>query len=507
MVGGCLQLRIRTLAFFLVVAGGGLAACSGGSPGTVSGALPPVGSAKGPNASSPIAHIIVVVQENRSFDNFFATFPKANGTTYGYAEPMPAPIASSCAARKQPVIKTRTKVTLTKVTLTGKGFPGSFGWDNDLAHNWKAGYLLQCDSSASRPNASNPCVMDGFDLTKFGPDGEGPQATCTYTYQYVDPQDIKPYWTMAQQYVLADNAFQTQGSESFTAHQALIAGGTAINSTESLIDDPTGFPWGCDAYQNSTVPVLTTSGQQKPGPFPCLTYPNGTIRDLLDASSISWKYYANKVYSWQYPKAGSSGIWSAFDAISNVRYSDEWGTKVTSSDLKIFGDIKNGRLPAVSWITPDGANSDHPDEKNKNGPIDTGPSWVTSIVNAVGESKYWKSSAIVVLWDDWGGYFDHVPPPVYDDQGGLGFRFPMIVISPYVKAHVEHTQYETASVLRFIEDNWNLNTLGQEDTRAKGIENAFNFKMSPRPFQKIQAKYTTQFFLEQKPSGVPPDSE
>ncbi len=509
MVGACLQSRLPVVAFSLLLAACGIAACSGArSVGTASGALPPTSSGQGPKASSPISHVIVVVQENRSFDDFFATFPNANGTTYGWAKPMPSPIASSCAARKQPVIKARTKVTLTKVTLTGKGFPDSFGWDNDLAHNYKAGYLLECDSSASRPSASSPCAMDGFDATKFGPDGEGPQATCTYTYQYVDPQDIKPYWDMAQQYALADDAFQTQGSESFTAHQALIAGGTAINDQESLIDDPTGFPWGCDAYQNATVPVLTTSGQEKQGPFPCLSYPNGTIRDLLDAGSVSWKYYANKVYSWQYPKAGSSGIWSAFDAVSNVRYSSEWGTKVTNDDRKIFADIKAGQLPAVSWVTPDGANSDHPDEKNgKNKPLDTGPSWVSSIVNAVGESKYWKSSAIVVLWDDWGGYFDHVPPPMYDDQGGLGFRFPMIIISPYVKAHVDHTQYETASVLRFIEDNWNLQTLGQEDARATGIEKAFDFKMSPRPFKKIQAKYSTQFFLQQKPSGIPPDTE
>lgn len=508
MVGACLRSRIPTLILLLLAAAAGIVACSGGgSPRSAGGALPPTGSGQGPKASSPISHVIVVIQENRSFDDLFATFPNANGATYGYAAPMPTPIAKSCAAAKQPVIKTRTKVALTEVTLTGKGFPNNFGWDNDLAHNYVDGYLMECDSSASRPSASNPCAMDGFDVTKYGPNGEGPQATCTYTYQYVDPADIKPYWTMAQQYVLADNAFQTQGSESFTAHQALIAGGTAINSYESLIDDPTGFPWGCDAYTNSTVPVLTTSGQEKQGPFPCLTYPNGTIRDRLDAASISWKYYANKVYSWKSPKAGSSGIWSAFDAIDNVRHSKEWGTNVTDSDLKIFADIKNGALPAVSWVTPDGANSDHPDEKNKNGPIDTGPSWVASIVNAVGESKYWKSSAIVVLWDDWGGYFDHVPPPVYDGQGGLGFRFPMIVISPYVKAHVEHSQYETASVLKFVETNWNLTSLGQEDERAKSIGNAFDFNMSPRAFKRIQAKYATQFFLRQKPSGVAPDSE
>jgi phospholipase C len=510
-----LQYRAAGLLFFLLVAGGGIVACTGTSTQT-SGPLPAAsigGDAKG---STPIEHVIVIVQENRSFDNFFATFYGANGTTVGYAEPMPSPIASSCAAKKQPVITEPTTVPLTEVDINGLGFPNKFGWDNDLAHNYKDGYLLECDSSGSQPSASKPCAMDGFDTTKFGPDGEGPQATCTYTYQYVNPSDIAPYWAMAQQYVLADNAFQTQGSESFTAHQALIAGGTAINATQSLIDDPTGFPWGCDAQpsgtsqQGSVTSVLTIYGQYlgDQGPFPCLTYPNGTIRDLLDAKKVSWKFYAEKVYNWSNPKAGGPGIWSAFDAIQNVRYSKEWGTKVTSSDLKIFSDIKTGHLPAVSWVTPDAANSDHPDEKNKNGaPVDTGPSWVASVVNAIGESKYWKTSAVIVLWDDWGGYYDHVQPPFYDNQGGLGFRFPLIIISPYVQAHVEHTQYETTSVLRFIENNWSLGTLGQEDQRATSISNAFDFNQTPRPFQAIPSKYKQSFFLHQKPSGLPPDSE
>jgi phospholipase C len=509
------QYRAAGFLFFLILAGGGIVACNGGAPGPSNGVLPTAGGLPGAKGSTPISHVVVIIQENRSFDNFFATFPGANGTTVGQAQAMSPSAATACGLDGQPVITYPTSVPLTEVDLTGNGFatvPPSgnpFGWDQDLAHNYKAGYLVDCDSSASAPNSSNPCKMDGFDRTNFGPNGSG-GPTCTYTYQYVNPKDIGPYWDMAQQYVLADNAFQTQGSESFTAHQALIAGGTAINSTQSIIDDPSYFPWGCDGNPSSEVTnLLTIYGQYLgfQGPFPCLTYPNGTIRDLLDAKKISWKFYANKVYGWQSSKNSSSGIWSAFDAIENVRDSKEWGTKVTFQDTKIFADITAGRLPAVSWVTPDGLNSDHPAEKKKNVPTDTGPSWVASLVNAIGTSKYWKSTAIVVLWDDWGGYYDHVPPPLYDNQGGLGYRFPMIIISPYVQAHVEHTQYETTSVLRFIEDNWGLKTLGQEDKRATGIENAFNFSQTPRPFQTISAKYKRSFFLHQKPSGLPPDSE
>jgi phospholipase C len=515
-----LRYRAAGSLFLLLLAGGGIVACSGGSPAGTStetlaaaGALPAARISRG-SASTPISHVIVIIQENRSFDDFFSTFPYANGTTVGYAEPMPPAEQSYCAAEGQQVITYPTTVPLTEVSLQGKGFPTTppsasnpgkpFDANEDLAHDYEGGYLVDCDSVATPPNPSNPCKMDGFDLSHTGPDGEG-QWTCTYTYQYVDPSDIAPYWTMAQQYVLADEAFMTQGSESFTAHQDLIAGGTAgIVSNASIIDDPTFFPWGCDGSYSQLTSLLTIYGQYEnnKGPRPCWNYPNGTIRDELDAGGISWKFYANKVCPYTSACNGNSGIWSAFDAVKNVRYSKEWGTKVTFKDTKIFADIKDHRLPDVAWVTPDGVNSDHPAEKS-----DTGPSWVAQIVNAIGTSKYWKSCAIVVLWDDWGGFYDHVAPALYDDQGGLGFRFPMIIISPYAHPHVEHTQYETASVLRFIEDNWGLKTLGQEDQRATSIGNALNFSQTPRPFQTIAAKYSKSFFLNQKPSGIPPDSE
>ena len=500
-----MQYRTSALLFFVIVACGAIVACSGGSASNGASMLPDARVSRD-GATTPISHVIVVIQENRSFDDFFATFPGANGTTTGLAEAMPSNIATACKDAKQPVITYPTSVPLTEVDLKGDGFYGNFDANNDLAHDYRDGYLVDCDSAAGAPNSSNPCKMDGFDVTKTGANGSG-SPTCTYTYQYVNPADIAPYWTLAKQYVLADNAFQTQGSESFTAHQVLIAGGTAgIAKNASIIDDPSYFPWGCDGNKSSEVTnLLTIYGQYEGfnGPFPCWNYPNGTIRDLLDAKKISWKFYAEKVYPYNNPKNSTAGIWSAFDAIQDVRYdSSEWGKKVVWPDTKIFADIKSGALPSVAWVTPDGVNSDHPQEKS-----DTGPSWVASVVNAIGKSKYWKTCAVVVLWDDWGGYYDHVPPPFYDDQGGLGFRFPMLIVSPYVQAHVEHTQYETASVLRFIEDNWKLGQLGQEDQRATGLENAFNFSQTPRPFQTISAKYSQSYFLNQKPSGTAPDSE
>lgn len=504
-----MKVRAGAVLFAAVIIAAGIVACSSG--GTAGIPAQVEGATARRLSSTPIRHVIIVIQENRSFDDLFATFPGANGATTGLAEPMPPTIATYCRQNHQPVITKPTSVPLTEVSsLLGKGFRKNFDWDQDLSHDYRHGYLGDCDAGGkgtkSHPSASNPCAMNGFDLSFSGADGSGsndnPHPTCTYTYQYVDPKSIQPYWDMAKQYVLADNVFQTQGSLSFTAHQALIAGGTALNDHESVIDDPTYWPWGCDAPPGVTTYLLTTSGEyHDKGPRPCFSY--ATIRDRLDAKAISWKFYAVKV------EGGNAGIWSAFDAIKAVRHDkQQWGTNVNWPDTNIFRDIAKGTLPAVSWITPDGLNSDHPAEATKNHVAeDHGPSWVASIVNAVGESRYWQSSAIVVLWDDWGGFFDHVPPPSYDVQGGMGFRIPLIIISPYVRAHVEHTQYETASILTFIEKNWALKPMGVPDSRATSIGTAFDFNQKPRTFQKIPSVYSKAYFLHQRPSGLSPDTE
>jgi len=172
-------------------------------------------------------------------------------------------------------------------------------------------------------------------------------------------------------------------------------------------------------------------------------------------------------------------------------------------------DISNEALPAVSWIVPDRQNSDHPGAGS-----DTGPSWVASIVNAVGQSSYWSSTAIVVVWDDWGGFYDHVPPPFQDDWGGLGFRVPMLVVSPYAKqgqssqgGYISHTQYEFGSILKFVEDNFGLGRLGTTDVRANSIADCFDFLQKPRPFKRIPAQYSRRYFEMQRPSYEPVDEE
>jgi phospholipase C len=479
--------------FFLPLAVAATIAACGRSSG---GAFPPVTlpDAREVPETTKIKHVVIVIQENRSFDNFFATFPGADGTKTGKAAAVPA--GDDC---KVPLTKA-TSVPLTEVDLLGNGFPKSYGYQNpvDLEHV-HAGFVTDFDHGKT----------DGFDREGFGPDGSGGPA-CTYPYQYVNPSKIAPYWDMAKQYVLGDHLFQVQGSGSFTAHQELIAGGTKLSESEALIDNPSWFPWGCDGQAHGPhmerTAVIRRDGKVYAlgGPFPCLTYT--TLRDLLDAKSVSWKFYAMEVKKWEQKDPGrgnTPGIFSAFDAIKAVRYSSEWRTNVTRTNLDLFSDISQKRLPAVSWITPNTPNSDHPGDNS-----DTGPSWVASIVNAIGKSPYWKSTAIVIVWDDWGGLYDHVAPPQPRNwEGGPGFRVPLLIVSPYVKPHVDHTVYEFGSILHFIEDTWGLGTLGRDDKRSTSIGNAFDFNMPPRHFQEIPAKYPLDFFLHQPPADEPPDTE
>jgi phospholipase C len=447
-----------------------LASCASGSVGLngTSGASPAGLSPASGSGSTPIQHVVVIVQENRSFDDFFATFPNADGATEGL--------------KKTP--SGDQEVPLKEVNLVEPC---------DFTHSYKS-YLKAYDGGK----------MDGFNL-------EGSAGECANKslgpYQYVNPTQIAPYWDMATQYVLADQMFQTQGSGSFTAHQDLIAGGTTFNpaKTESLVDLPTATPWGCDAPPGTRTSILDFVGsvlqfRKHKGPFPCMKYE--TMRDLLDAKSVSWKYYSPPV------EGGTGSLWNAFDAIKAVRYGPEWGVNVTNSDTQIFTDISGGALPAVSWVIPDGADSDHPRQKNG----DTGPSWVASVVNAIGQSTYWQTTAIIVVWDDWGGFYDQVPPPFQDDYGGLGFRVPMIVVSPYALGggspnYVSHTQYEFGSILKFIEGTFGLGSLGTSDERATSIVDCFNFTQSPRPFNVIGSKYSRSYFIHRGPTHVPVDTE
>jgi phospholipase C len=292
--------------------------------------------------------------------------------------------------------------------------------------------------------------------------------------------------------------FETQSSGSFTAHQDLIAGDTEIRPNTVLVDLPTREPWGCDAPSGTVTSLLVAPRDFKKnaGPFPCLTYK--TLRDSLDAAGVSWKYYAP---TFNYRSRG--WLWTAFDAIHDVRYGPEWKTNVVTPETTVLADAEKGTLPAVSWVIPDYLNSDHPGSPSK-----SGPSWVAQVVNAIGENpSLWKSTAIFITWDDWGGFYDHVTPPQIDLQG-LGFRVPLIVVSPYAKTnYIAHTQYEFGSILKFTENTLGLASLGNTDARATNLSDCFDFQHSPRPFKPIDAPFDMSTFLNERPSFREVDSE
>jgi phospholipase C len=148
------------------------------------------------------------------------------------------------------------------------------------------------------------------------------------------------------------------------------------------------------------------------------------------------------------------------------------------------------------------------DSDHVNCPGGFGPSWVAALVNTVGKSRFWDSTAIFVQWDDWGGLYDHVPPP-YEDYDGLGFRVPLLVISPYAKKNfVSHVRYETASVLRFAEDLWGLKQLAAADARANSPSaDCFDFSQHPRDFVPIEAPKPPKFFMHLAPEYFAPDYE
>jgi phospholipase C len=427
---------------------------------------------RGRTASSPIEHVVLIIQENRTFNDFFATYPGADGTTSGTAEP-----SSNCGIKHEKTIKLKMRNLVTRL----------HGNLQDLPHSYN-GYNIARDGGA----------MDGFDLLNFG----NGLPECTYPYQYTDPAEIKPYWEMAKQYTLAEHMFTTQGSSSFTAHQDLIAGDAAINRKESFIDLPscsgTKCIWGCDAPKGTHTSLITKDDvyEKAEGPFPCVNYP--TLRNRLDSKGVTWRYYVPPMCCKIYGK-----LLSAFDVIKAVRYGSEWTDgHISSPQTNIFDDITNGQLPNMSWVIPDENDSDHPGLAS-----DSGPSWVASVVNAIGESSYWNSTAIVIVWDDWGGFYDNLAPPQFG-FGGLGFRVPAIVVSPYAKpGNISTTQYEFGSILKYIENNWNLTSLHRTDDRATSIADSFNYSQKPIAFKKIGSKYSRSYFLQRKPSNLPPDTD
>jgi phospholipase C len=239
-------------------------------------------------------------------------------------------------------------------------------------------------------------------------------------------------------------------------------------------------------------------GQQRqiPESYEVVCWDPVTLGDELDTAHIPWAFYTATIN-------GDEGIWSAYQAIKHIYYGKDWGKDILTPQTQFFDDVSNGKLRAVNWITPTWENSDHAGNNST-----TGPSWVASVVNAIGESQYWDSTAIFVFWDDYGGWYDS-KPPAYVDYDGLGFRIPMLIVSAYAKAgHVSHVHYEHGSILKFIEDTFGLPRLAASDKRANSpARDAFDFQKPPRAFVPIQSPYDRNYFKRQPIDHHIPDSE
>ncbi len=403
-----------------------------------------------------ITHVVYIVQENRSFDNMFEGYPGADTVSRG----------------KESDGKT---IALKPVSLGDKYI---------INHSAQAMFAA-CDGTGKLPGTG--CRMDGFDLE--GGIG-GPMHA---EYVYVPHNESKPYFDMAHQWVLADKMFQSQLDESFVAHQYVIAAQAAWS-----VDLPTSG-WGCGNGKGDTINTITKERKTNgPRIEPCYDYQ--TLGDELDKANLSWRFYASSYGS---VSSGDAAYWSSYQAVRHIRYGPDW-KYVISPNWKFITDVRAGKLANFTWITPVCDDSDH-----VSCGVGYGPSWVAALVNTVGKSKFWDSTVIFVQWDDWGGLYDHVPPP-YEGRDSLGFRVPLLVISPYAKRdHVSHVQYETAGVLRFAEDLFGLGQLAPADRRATSpAADCFDFSQKPRPFVKIAAPLSPKFFMHQfKDDYFAPDYE
>ncbi len=512
----------------------------GTTPGTVTDqAMVFGGGAPNATASDPttigaqqIDHVVIIFQENRTPDNLFQGLCAANGGVPGCdptgVNPGQYDIASSG------LLSSGATIPLTPVA-------GGLITNYDLGHGHYS-FLQACDYQPS----TNTCIMDGADTNQCNPSQNCP---ANPEYQYVPASDVQPYLTMAQTYTFGDHMFQTNQGPSFPAHQYILSGTSAVcvpgasdcpsgtTSTFSIADNPNnniarpdGTFWaGCLAPPGSTIDTIDTS-QASPetaetevtqintnGVLTGLCYEHPTLTDLLDAAGLSWKYYA--------PSAGS--IWTAPDAIQHmcvptsadgmlddtVCSGSDWTATnpnvfIEGSGAQILTDISNGQLAAVSWVIPTGANSDHADNST-----DNGPSWVAAIVNAIGQnSQYWGNTAIIVAWDDWGGWYDHVPPPNIRDSYEYGFRVPLIVISAFAKpAYISHVTHDFGSILKFVESAFSLGEInpmvGYADSRSDDLSDCFNFNQLPLVFTPIAAPVSADHFLHDKSAPTPPDDD
>ena len=446
-------MKRRLFDLATVVALAGLAGCAspfGGAqhtPQTLVGAQSRIAN---PDASSKLKHIIIVIQENRSVDNLFSGFC------------LPKKIACADTVKTDPVSGKHLKLA-------------SLAAPFDPFHD-RSQYIIEYDNGKMDgfPNAQVVC---GSGSGSVQPDA----ASCPYTvFSFAPTTETKIYRQLATvDGILADKTFQTEQGPSFPSHLYAIAGQSGgFDTGHDAIDGGSGT---CDHPKSDKTVDMTKAYPGGPGPSrtSCLSF--RAIMDLLANKGHTWHYYSNS----------ASSFWSATQSIDHLNDSPNFSFPST----KFISDVAAGTLADVTFVMPPSyEDSDHPGTIMN---AQDGPNWVGSVVNAVGESPFWNSSAVIVYWDDWGGFFDHVKPPpgpVYSWGGNpnafeYGFRVPMIVISPYVKLNtIDDTNHTFSATLRLIESTFKVGTLNTTDNpkyETSDLTGDFDFTQTPFPYVPV----------------------
>ena len=369
----------------------------------------------------PIKHVVFLIKENRTFDHLFGTFPGANGVTVGMDHGV-----------RRPLTRGTDQAT-----------------HEDIPHCYPCALL-----------AWNEGRMDGFNQSA---------AADRWAYTQLHRDQLPNYWHWASTNVLFDRFFASAQGPSFPNHLFSIAaqsGGAHDNPRRTPALTHGSNTFGCDAPPEQKVEVVDSEGSTRMVP-PCFDFL--TEGDLLNEAKIPWAYYAASEQQKGY-------IWSAYSAIRRYRdHPARWNRHMRPVE-DVVADIKADRLPPVTWITPRFEVSEHPEYN-----FCHGENWSTKVIDAIMRSDMWKDTAIFITWDDYGGFYDHLPPPQVDDFG-FGIRVPLLVLSPFaVDGKVSHELGEFSSVLRFIEDNWRLGErLTHRDRDATPMLTAFDFVQSPR---------------------------
>jgi phospholipase C len=422
-----------------------------------------------------IKHVIVIMQENRSFDSYFGTYPGADGI------PMSNGVPTVCVPNPKGGCQ---RPYHDKADINGGGPHGDSDFATDLDGGRMDGFIRERDSAKGRSQCR--VIDDPACHTGGKPDVMG----------YHTAAEIPNYWAYAKNFVLADHMFEPVKSWSLPEHLFLVSGWSARcrnRSPMSCVNDIVG-PYGVRKFSKAVQRELATGTTDINLAWTDITW-------LLHMHHVSWAYY---VQNGTQPDCASDSHLTCAPVRQSARTPGIW------NPLPLFGDVhqdhqlgnikglnsylaaaKAGTLPAVSWITPSQPNSEHPPAS-----VHQGQAYVTALINAAMKSPDWKSTAIFLAWDDWGGFYDHVVPPRVD-RNGYGFRVPAMVISPYAKTgYIDHQTLSSDAYLKFIEDDFlggarlNPQTDGRPDPRPGVRENLailgnlvkdFNFNQAPRP--------------------------